>query len=619
MFRSSLLSSALTRHFDQSGPVAIDVRRNSMFRNGLKGGSNISVRIGIIVVSIFAAASALAQSQSVSGYSVYTERSAWLKAVGDAGITPQIGTQTFQGIPPAYYRWGFNDVGGFWYATTLYSEVNVARLDNGNHVLSTTSGPADVSTTGLAVRAIAFDVSTVPYYPYCGTPTDVNIYLHPDSGPIILPNVPVGFVGIIASPEVRSINRLWVYSGGLCAGADIVRLDNISFPGGPTSSIINPEPAVPCPPGVPPGAFCFTPPPPIIFNFPSPWAWYDPPVTNAFDFSCPDGKFVSLNDFPPGFEAPFTVSTGGVVLGSFLPGQSVQFPNGGVHEFRISGISPDVDGENPYAFPINLSLDTVGVVFTMRPLTLPNDSIAPTLLLPSNVTAEATGPAGAVVVYSTAATDNIDPQPSVSCLPASGSTFALGQTVVHCSASDAAGNTSNGSFDVSVVDTTAPAVSVPSDIVVDAVSPQGTAVNFTVSAADIADPAPEVSCSRTSGSTFAIGSTIVTCTAIDRSQNATRRSFNITVIGASTQTATLIALVQSFNLAPGITNSLNAKLRNVLAALNAGNADHRANACNQLGAFVNAVTAQAGTQPTVSQAEQLIANANQIRAVLGCQ
>ncbi|MCL4859476.1 MAG: HYR domain-containing protein, partial [Caldilineaceae bacterium] len=63
---------------------------------------------------------------------------------------------------------------------------------------------------------------------------------------------------------------------------------------------------------------------------------------------------------------------------------------------------------------------------------------------------------GAVASFSATASDLVDGSVPVLCAPASGSTFALGATTVNCSASDAAGNTANGSFTVTVVDTTAP-------------------------------------------------------------------------------------------------------------------------------------------------------------------
>src|SRR5258707_7571737 len=52
---------------------------------------------------------------------------------------------------------------------------------------------------------------------------------------------------------------------------------------------------------------------------------------------------------------------------------------------------------------------------------------------------------------------------TVACTPASGSTFAFGNTTVTCTAKDAANNTGTCSFTVTVHDTTAPVVSCTSD------------------------------------------------------------------------------------------------------------------------------------------------------------
>jgi probable HAF family extracellular repeat protein len=256
--------------------------------------------------------------------------------------------------------------------------------------------------------------------------------------------------------------------------------------------------------------------------------------------------------------------------------------------------------------------------FLMTPPSTPSDNTAPTLLLPSNITAEATEPSGAVVTYTASATDDTDPHPSVVCSPSSGSTFALGTTTVQCTATDASGNSAGGSFNVTIVDTTPPALVIPANITADATSPQGAVVSFTASATDIADPHPSVSCTPTAGISFAIGVVVVQCFATDASHNSSQASFTVTVNGASAQTANLISLVASFNIAQGISNSLDAKLQNVLDSLSAANAGNRSNACNQLTAFINNVVAQSGKQLTVAQATQLIARANQIRSVQGC-
>ena len=255
---------------------------------------------------------------------------------------------------------------------------------------------------------------------------------------------------------------------------------------------------------------------------------------------------------------------------------------------------------------------------TPTPTPTPGDSFPPTLLLPSNITAEATGAAGVIVTYSASATDNVDPNPVVICSPSSSSTFPLGTTTVHCTATDASSNSASGSFSVTVVDTTPPVLALPPNVITDATSPQGAVVSFSASATDTVDPHPTVNCAPLSGSTFAIGTTTVQCAATDAGHNSSQGSFTATVNGASGQTANLIMLVQGFNLAQGITNSLDTKLQNVLDAFNATNAGNRANACNQITAFINSVMAQSGKQLTIAQANQLIAKANQIRAVQGC-
>jgi hypothetical protein len=86
------------------------------------------------------------------------------------------------------------------------------------------------------------------------------------------------------------------------------------------------------------------------------------------------------------------------------------------------------------------------------------DITPPLLALPQTVTAEATSAAGAVVEYAATVTDNVDPAPVVTCDRASGQTFAIGQTIVTCTATDAAKNAATASFTVTVADVTTPGV-----------------------------------------------------------------------------------------------------------------------------------------------------------------
>jgi hypothetical protein len=161
------------------------------------------------------------------------------------------------------------------------------------------------------------------------------------------------------------------------------------------------------------------------------------------------------------------------------------------------------------------------------------DTTPPELTLPADIVAEATGPDGAAVTFAASAWDLVDGDVPVTCAPASGSTFPLGETVVACSATDAAGNTATGSFKVTVVDTTPPELTVPADVFAYATSSAGAVVTFSApSATDLVDPAPVVTCDWASGSTFPLGLTWVTCTATDFSGNSVTKSFRVTVVYA---------------------------------------------------------------------------------------
>src|SRR6185437_11311346 len=127
------------------------------------------------------------------------------------------------------------------------------------------------------------------------------------------------------------------------------------------------------------------------------------------------------------------------------------------------------------------------------------------------------------------ATDAVSGAVTVTCLPASGTTFALGHTTVTCSTHDTANNASSSSFDVNVHDTTAPAITVPTSFAVSASSSSGIAVTFAATATDAVDGTDTVACTPSSGTTLVVGHTTVTCTAADSAGNTTSRSFDVIV------------------------------------------------------------------------------------------
>jgi len=209
----------------------------------------------------------------------------------------------------------------------------------------------------------------------------------------------------------------------------------------------------------------------------------------------------------------------------------------------ITITAPAVPGSYSYTVKWNSSVgspDVTGTVQVVYSLTVvAADTTPPTLHLPADITAEATSGAGAVVSFTATADDANPAHPAVGCSPASGSTFALGATTVNCSATDAAGNTSNGSFKVSVVDTTAPSLTLPSDMTVEATSPSGAVVSFAASASDLVDGAVPVGCSPASGTTFGLGTTTVNCSATDAAGNAVHGSFEVSVVDTTAPSLSL--------------------------------------------------------------------------------
>lgn len=193
------------------------------------------------------------------------------------------------------------------------------------------------------------------------------------------------------------------------------------------------------------------------------------------------------------------------------------------------------------------------------------DKTPPSLIVPPDMTLEATAPAGAIATFTTAASDIVDGIVATTCAPVSGSTFGIGTTTVNCSATDAHSNIGSASFHVSVVDTTPPVVTVPENYTTEATGPGGTAVDFTSSASDIVDGSITTTCSAASGSTFAIGTTTVSCSATDANNNTGTASFTVTVSDTTPPIVTVPAnLIQEATGASGATASFLASASDIV-------------------------------------------------------
>ncbi|WP_303685323.1 ExeM/NucH family extracellular endonuclease, partial [Nonlabens dokdonensis] len=158
-----------------------------------------------------------------------------------------------------------------------------------------------------------------------------------------------------------------------------------------------------------------------------------------------------------------------------------------------------------------------------------NDTEDPVSVCPADIiVSNDPGQCDAMVTFSTSATDNCDGVTSTT-VPASGSIFSMGTTIVTVTSTDASGNTNVCTFNVTVNDDESPVVTCSEDITVSNDPGQCDAVvTFTPTATD--------SCSETtitsvpaSGSAFPVGTTIVTVTATDVAGNIDVCTFDVTV------------------------------------------------------------------------------------------
>jgi hypothetical protein len=159
----------------------------------------------------------------------------------------------------------------------------------------------------------------------------------------------------------------------------------------------------------------------------------------------------------------------------------------------------------------------------------------PVVKVPKRLVAEATSSLGALVSWKAEADDAVSGPLPIECVPSSPALFAVDEErFVSCSATDGAGTMTTEQFPVLVRDTTAPTMCALPDLRVLASGPGGGAVRFKTCASDLVDGDVPVTCDHPSGSFFPVGKTLVTCSAIDRHQNAAPQKTFVVDVGDST-------------------------------------------------------------------------------------
>jgi len=205
----------------------------------------------------------------------------------------------------------------------------------------------------------------------------------------------------------------------------------------------------------------------------------------------------------------------------------------------------------------------------------------------------------------------------------SGNVFPVGTTTITYSATDPSNNTGTATQTVTVLDNTPPVISCPASITLEPTCPSGAIATYTapVGTDNCAGAVTTRTAGLASGSVFPIGTTTVTYTVTDASNNTASCSFTVTVKTPAAVIQDLINRVQAL-INQGVLNQANGqgllnKLNSALSNVNSGNT---AAACDNLDSFIDKVSGYIthGTL-TSAQGQPLIDSAKHAQNGLGCK
>ncbi len=188
--------------------------------------------------------------------------------------------------------------------------------------------------------------------------------------------------------------------------------------------------------------------------------------------------------------------------------------------------------------------------------------------------------------------------------------FMVGLTTITWTATDGSGNTASGQQSVKVSDIEPPTLAVPDSFSVNATSPSGAVVTYTLNATDNV-AVTSILCNRLSGTVFPIEVNTVECTASDAAGNTAKASFKVLVVDARAQMWNLMQYIRGLGLSEGVSNPL---FNQVSAAYNDASL---AQECKKLGDFLFMLSKKNQTIPSIG-VTTMITDASRIMAVLGC-
>ena len=240
------------------------------------------------------------------------------------------------------------------------------------------------------------------------------------------------------------------------------------------------------------------------------------------NISYTDHKVIIVDTSAPELQIPVDIMIDATSLQSIVEIDSPQTSD-------IIGVS-SITNDAPESFPLGETIvtwtatDTSGNSVSDTQLITVVDTTAPSILEPENIIVEATSSSSNIVELNLPIAD--DAISNVIIDNNAPDVFPFGETIVTWSAEDESGNISYTDHKVIIVDTSAPELQIPVDIMIDATSLQSIVeidspqTSDIIGVSSITNDAPE---------SFPLGETIVTWTATDTSGNSVSDTQLITV------------------------------------------------------------------------------------------
>jgi len=206
-----------------------------------------------------------------------------------------------------------------------------------------------------------------------------------------------------------------------------------------------------------------------------------------------------------------------------------------INEATASDIFPvDIKNDAPYSYPLGnttvvwTATDSNGNITSKNQKITVTDNTAPLISAPIDIEIEANAILSAVDIGLADATDIF----GVTITNDAPTNFSLGKTTVIWKATDANGLTSTATQQVAVIDTTAPVLTIPSNLTIEAQARLTTVDIGQASAKDIF----RFEISNNAPASYALGDTIVTWTVIDANGNKSTATQIITIVDTTPPT-----------------------------------------------------------------------------------